>query len=178
MAGFLERLRQDNEARERQAAQEREAREQRWKEAKEDGGAYAETQRKLMKQLQEQTRRHIENSGIDRMTSELVRLLRGGVKDIERTNMEGDPYKGRLGYVIRWDRKYVPGNPVHYTGFEIEVDSTGNVAIKGGFLGSTSLTESQWKGRPDIIESALEKAYNHSKRILEPTNSNESKSRM
>ncbi len=164
MAGFIERQRQANEVRERQAVQYNEARKRQKVEAARKG----REEHERIKQLEEQAGRYLQESGIVRMADEVVTFYRWGKGEFSyRTEMNPSiPFgQGNVGFKLLWAKDHAYHEITDYIGFEIEGAPNGTIAIKGGFGGSTTLTRSQWRDKPDVVESALERAYYHSKKI-------------
>lgn len=159
--GFIERLRQEKESRER-AELERIRLERERKEAI-NKQQQAESQRREARKNQAQE--FYNKSGVNFLIDELTKLTnyfaRGGYNDDIKQKDKDSVFDG-----IVWEtgeRIHIDTNRTAYpqTLIVVETCPDGTIQIHGGFLGSSTIPLSRWENNKDVLEQALEKAWNH-----------------
>lgn len=106
---------------------------------------------------QAKSTQQFEQSGLGEMIHETSRL--GMIHDSRFTG------GGSAEVVVR---PSLNGNGINKV-VSIETTPDGTITIQGGLLGSTTLSKSQWSGSNgrEVLEKALEKAYNHPRSVKE-----------
>lgn len=159
--GFIEKLRQEKEARERAEAErrrlERERREITERECEQQ--VLADKQRHEVRRKQAEQFRN--ESGISTLIEELRTLIPGSNK-----------YPGKWPFIRQSDEDSICDKVVwnikiserhEHTGNYIvsETLPDGTIKVHGGFLDSSGIPRNIWSSNKAVLESALEKAYRH-----------------
>jgi len=176
MGGFLERFRQEIDARERQAVDQAAAgRAQREAQQRIRDEAEA-SRRRTEAEHQEAARRHFKESGLPVMLKDLHDVAYGSKREVfvpqsllrnpdsvkfpikvsfnHRGGKQATNPLGEWSLMFRGETR----TPWKFDFFEVDCGEDGTIRV-----GNTTILRSRWEGHLEILEKALEEAYYHPK---------------
>lgn len=176
--GFIERLRREREARDaiKHAAAERERlKREHTSMLEEQLHRREEEERKRHEERKLQARQFQRESGIISLAEEMEQLIEGGYgwkskPDYQLSDRDSTALLIRLVWHSNYSHK-VRGEyynfPQEVSGsgkyFVIETTPDGIILFHADWLGLSSIPRERWQDNKEVLESALEKAYNHPK---------------
>lgn len=168
--GFIEELRQRHDVQITQApqikaAKKEEARRQREAERIIDTSWEIEKKAK-----QEQARKYLDESGIYGLVQQVAELDVSHKYKMGVTKIKPDSYPSKVEFEFRWlvkkDGLFGLGGRNDGEGVTIAVNALGEIEFEAGEEGSSVLGLTEWRENPDLLSSALKRAYENPRSIV------------